>query len=375
MKYYIVAGEASGDLHASNLLLEIKKLDADAVFRGWGGDNMELQGAEIVKHYRHLAFMGFVEVVANIRTIARNLNLCKKDILQFKPDVVILVDYPGFNLRIAEFLKQNHIKTFYYISPQIWAWKQSRVHQIKRNVDRMFVILPFEKDFYKRFNMVVDFVGHPLLDAIEQFTSEKVNRKGEFRTEHCLGDKKLIALLPGSRKMEIEKMLPVMMEVANKNPTYQFVIAGAPAISPDFYKQYTNQNTKIVFGNSYELLMNAHAALVTSGTATLETALFKVPQVVCYKGSVLSYHIARWLVKVKYISLVNLILDKPAVKELIQDDMNAEDLNLEFKKVAADTTERKQILSDYNVLIEKLGNSGASARTAQLMLNYLNNKK
>lgn len=373
MKYYIIAGEASGDLHASNLLRQIKKLDADAVFRGWGGDKMAQQGTEIVKHYRHLAFMGFVEVVANIRTIARNLSFCKKDILQFKPDVVILVDYPGFNLRIAEFLKQHRIKTFYYISPQIWAWKQSRVHQIKRNVDRMFVILPFEKDFYKRFSMDVDFVGHPLLDAIDQFRAEKANSNVEFRTEYKLSDKKLIAVLPGSRKMEIEKMLPVMMEVANKNPSYEFVIAGAPSISSDFYKQYTNKNDKIAFGNSYELLMNAHAALVTSGTATLETALFKVPQVVCYKGNVLSYQIARKLIKVKYISLVNLILDKPAVKELIQTEMNAEDLNSEFQKVVADTTERHQILSDYETLINKLGNSGASARAAQLMIKYLNN--
>lgn len=374
MKYYIVAGEASGDLHASNLLREIKKSDADADFRGWGGDKMKQQGTAIVKHYRDLAFMGFVEVVANLKTIVRNLSLCKKDILQFKPDVVILVDYPGFNLRIAEFLKQNNIKTFYYISPQIWAWKQSRVHQIKRDVDRMFAILPFEKDFYKRFNMEVDFVGHPLLDAIDQFTTERLNNKVEFRTENNLSDKKLVALLPGSRKMEIEKMLPVMLQVAKQNPNFEFVIAGAPSISTDFYKQYSGENIKIIIGNSYGLLMNAHAALVTSGTATLETALFKVPQIVCYKGNALSYQIARRLVKVKYISLVNLILDKPAVKELIQGDMNANELNKEFLKIAVETTERQQILSDYETLVNKLGNSGASARTAQLMLNYLNNK-
>lgn len=374
MKYYIIAGEASGDLHASNLLREIKKGDPQAIFRGWGGDKMEQQGTTIVKHYRDLAFMGFVEVVANIRTIVRNLSLCKGDIMKFKPDVVILVDYPGFNLRIADFLKQNHTKVFYYISPQIWAWKQSRVHQIKRNVDRMFVILPFEKDFYRRFNMEVDFVGHPLLDAIGQLKSEEKTASKDFRLKHGLSDKKLIALLPGSRKMEIEKMLPVMMNVAKQNPLYEFVIAGAPSISPEFYKSYSDNNIKVVFNCSYKLLMNAHTALVTSGTATLETALFRVPQVVCYKGNAISYQIARKLVKVKYISLVNLILDRPAVKELIQNEMNPTDLNEEFQKMVNETTERQEVLSDYNILIEKLGNRGASARTANLMLKYLNNK-
>lgn len=375
MRYYIITGEASGDLHASNLVKEIKKLDGNATLRGWGGERMEKEGVVLAKHYRDLAFMGFVEVIGNLKTILKNLDFCKQDILEFKPDVVILVDYPGFNLRIAKFLKGHGIKNFYYISPQVWAWKQSRVHQIKLNVDKMFVILPFEKEFYKRFNMDVDFVGHPLLDAIEQFRKNDVRSSLDFRKANGLSDKKIIALLPGSRKMEIEKMLPVMAEVAKRNQQLEFVIAGASSISRDFYQKHCHSEIKIIFNDSYGLLMNAHAALVTSGTATLETALFKVPQVVCYKGNVISYHIARQLIKVKYISLVNLILDRPVVKELIQADMNVNEVNQELEKIAGDTNERKVMLSEYNLLIEKLGNSGASRRAAALMLNSLDNNK
>jgi lipid-A-disaccharide synthase len=375
MRYYIIAGEASGDLHGANLVRELKLLDKAAEIRGWGGDKMQEQGVSIVKHYRDLAFMGFVEVVANLNVIIRNLNFCKKDILEFKPDVVILIDYPGFNLRIAEFLKQKKIKNFYYISPQIWAWKQSRVHKIKRDVDKMFVILPFEKAFYKKFNMDVEFVGHPLLDAIEQFKNREQKTNNSFKRKYSLSDKKIIALLPGSRQMEIKQMLPVMKKIVESNQQFQFVIAGTSSIPESFYRKYVTDNVKIIFNESYNLLLNAHAALVTSGTATLETALFKIPQVVCYKGNLISYHIARNLIKIKYISLVNLILDKAAVKELIQQEMNPEMLQIEFEKIVSEGDVRNNILYDYNNLIDVLGSSGASKKAAEKMFQLLSGRQ
>lgn len=364
MNYYIIAGEASGDLHASNLMRELKKLDSGANFRCWGGDLMEQQGAKLVKHYRDLAFMGFTEVLMNIRTIFKNIAFCKKDILENKPDVLILVDYPGFNLRIAEFAKANSIKVFYYISPQIWAWKQSRVHKIKKIVDKMFVILPFEKDFYKKFNIDVDFVGHPLLDAIENFKLEKNQLQ-------INSNKPIIAILPGSRKQEISTMLPLMLSVKKYYPNYQFVIAGAPSQTQEYYSEFNiDSETSILFGQTYQLLKQATAALVTSGTATLETALFSVPEVVCYKGGKISYLIARQLIKVKYISLVNLIMDNEIVKELIQDELNEQNLKTELDKLLADST-RNKMLADYEILKLKLGGNGASKKAAELMIDYL----
>jgi lipid-A-disaccharide synthase len=363
MKYYIVAGEASGDLHASNLMRELLKRDSHADFRCWGGDLMQAQGGHIVKHYRDLAFMGFTEVLANIRTILQNIAFCKKDILEWKPDVVILVDYPGFNLRIAEFVKAQGIRVFYYISPAIWAWKQSRVHKIKRSVDRMFTILPFEKDFYARFQMPVDFVGHPLLDALAH------SKENELQ---LTSDKPLIALLPGSRRQEISHMLPLMLETAAYFPQYQFIVAGAPSLPATYYETFLKDHPiPVVYGQTYGVLRKAFAALVTSGTATLETALFRVPEVVCYKGGAISYQIAKRLVKVKYISLVNLIMDREIVKELIQGEFNLENLKNELINITTNTAKREEQLKGLDELKIKLGGPGASARLADYMIHYL----
>ncbi len=365
MKYYIIAGEASGDLHASNLIKALQKKDADADIRFWGGDLMEETGSTLVKHYRDLAFMGFLEVIANLRTILNNIKFCKEDILKFKPDVLILVDYPGFNMRIATFAKQHGIKTHYYISPQIWAWKENRIKKIKRDVDEMYVILPFEKDFYeKKHHFPVHFVGHPLLDAIAD--RKQVNEKS-FREEHDLNDIPIIALLPGSRKQEIKKMLSVMLTMIDKFPNYQFVIAGAPSQDFEFYQLFIkNTSVKFISNKTHDLLSISHAALVTSGTATLETALFKVPEVVCYKGSFISYQIGKRLVDLKYISLVNLILDKEVVTELIQQDFNEKRLEQELTKIL-DVKHREQLFLEYSNLEQKLGGKGASEKTAGLI--------
>ena len=375
MKYYIIAGEASGDLHASNLMKELKRNDPSAEFRCWGGDLMQQQGAVLVKHYRELAFMGFAEVLANLKTILKNIKLCKSDIKDYKPDAIILVDYPGFNLRIAEFAHNEGFRVFYYISPQIWAWKTSRVHKIKKFVDRMFVILPFEKDFYKKFDVDVDFVGHPLLDMIEQLPAENPS---DFRRKNNLSEKPVIALLPGSRQQEISKILPLMLSVCSGYPDYQFVVGGAPSIDESFYKQlFSGGDVKIIFGQTHDLLRNSFAALVTSGTATLETALFEVPEVVCYKGSFLSYHIAKMVVDkelVKFISLVNLIMDREVVTELIQNDLNTVNLKKEMERIIINPENYKQIKTDYRILKEKLGGAGASKKTAKLILEYLNEK-
>jgi lipid-A-disaccharide synthase len=361
MKYYIIAGEASGDLHASNLLKEIRKNDPGAQFRGFGGDLMQAHGTHLVRHYRDLAFMGFIEVIANLRTILKNIDACKADIQQWKPDALILVDYPGFNLRIAPFAKEAGIPVFYYISPQIWAWKQSRVHKIAASTDKVFCILPFEKEFYKGFGYDVEFVGHPLLDALDQPSKElAIPNDG----------RKIIAVLPGSRKQEIRTMLPEMMKVVKEFPDYRFVIAGAPSQPESFYREILgNAGIEIVFGQTYPLLKRSYAAVVTSGTATLETALHDVPEVVCYKGSMISYHIAKRLVKVKYISLVNLIMDKEIVRELIQDEMNSRLITDELHKLLGQG--RDTILQQYNELKTKLGGKGASARTAEHIKNYL----
>lgn len=365
MKYYIIAGEASGDLHAANLMKEIKLMDTSASFRCWGGDLMKAQGAELVKHYRDLAFMGFVEVLMNIKTIFKNIDLCKKDIAQYQPDVLILVDYPGFNLRIAKYAKEIGLKVFYYISPQVWAWKQSRVHKIKRIVDHMFVILPFEKDFYNKFNFPVDFVGHPLLDAIEQ---QKKESPAQLST---LPGKPIIAILPGSRKQEIATMLPVMLNIKDSFKDYQFIVAGVPSIDKAFYENLIQDSgVSILYNQTYGLLCHAKAALVTSGTATLETALYGVPEVVCYKGSAISFAIAKQLVKVKFISLANLIMDREIVKELIQADFNENNLKMELGKILNDKNSREKMIEDYDLLRKKLGGAGASKHTAELILKY-----
>lgn len=368
MKYYLIAGEASGDLHASNLMKEILKKDPAAEFRFWGGDKMADVGGKPVKHIRDLAFMGFTEVLANLRTILTNIQICEEDILHFVPDALILIDYPGFNLRIAKKIKPAGIKIFYYISPQVWAWKQSRVHKIKKLVDKMMVILPFEKEFYQRFDYEVDFVGHPLLDAI-QLKSE--DEKVALRQLWNLENKKTVALLPGSRKQEISKMLPVMLQMQKYFPDIKFMIAGAPAIDEAFYRPFLNENAEIIYNQTYELLSVADAALVTSGTATLETALFNVPEVVCYKGGKISYHIAKKLIKVKYISLVNLIMDEPVIKELIQDDLNEQNLKSELHQLLFDENKIKKMKTDFENLRKKLGGGGASEVTADLVLKTL----
>ena len=365
MKYYIIAGEASGDLHASNLMKSLKKLDTEAAFRFWGGDLMQAQGGTIVKHYKSLAFMGLVEVLKNIRTIFSNLSLCKSDVLAFKPDALILVDYPGFNMRIAEFAKENNIPVHYYISPKIWAWKESRIHKIKRFVDHMYVIFPFEKPFYEeKHRYPVYFVGNPLIDAIHQTNTMSSDA---FRVENNLSSAPIIALLPGSRKQEITEMLGVMLSMVSRYPKYQFVIAGAPTHDFSFYQQFMNaENVSFVSNQTYDLLANASAALVTSGTATLETALFKVPEIVCYKTNWLTYQVGKRLVDLKFVSLVNLILDKEVVKELIQDDLSPENLALEMDKIL-DESHRKQLDNDYEELIDVLGGTGASDKTAAII--------
>jgi len=370
MKYYIIAGEASGDLHGSNLMKALQKQDVNAEFRFWGGDLMQHVGGNLVKHYKELAFMGFLEVLMNIRTIFKNLSFCKKDIEAYGPDAIIFIDYPGFNLRIAKWAKQKGFKTEYYISPQIWAWKENRIKNIKRDIDHMYVILPFEKDFYEeKHDYPVEFVGHPLIDAI--FNRNQVD-EFEFRAEHELSDKPIIALLPGSRKQEIKKMLSIMISVVNDFKDYQFVIAGAPSQEENFYTPFIKKsNVAFISNKTHDLLSISYAALVTSGTATLETALFKVPEVVCYKGSWLSYQIGKRLVKhIKYISLVNLIMDKKVVAELIQDEFNTMRLKKELTLIL-DEYERIKFFLNYYDLEKKLGGKGASEKTAKLIFEAL----
>lgn len=364
MKYYIIAGEASGDLHGSNLMKALRKKDPNAEFRFWGGDLMSQQGGVLVKHYRDLAFMGFLEVAMNLRTILNNIKFCKQDIKKYRPDILILVDYPGFNLRIAKFAKELGIKVIYYISPQLWAWKEGRVEIIKKYVDEMMVILPFEEEFYIKHGVHSHFVGHPLLDAISNLP--EISSK-EFKAKNGLNDKEIIALLPGSRKQEVDKMLAIMLSVRSYFKEYQFVIAGAPSLPKEFYEKYVDENVHFVSNRTYDLLRCSKAALVTSGTATLETALLNIPEVVCYKGSTISYAIAKRLVKnINYISLVNLIMDREVVKELIQDDLNTKNLVEELKGIL-EGDKRDQVLKDYELLREKLGGEGASENAAKLI--------
>jgi lipid-A-disaccharide synthase len=371
LKIYIIAGEASGDLHGSNLmkaLIAESKTPID--FRFWGGDRMKEVAGEPAKHIRDLAFMGFIEVLANIRTIARNIKFCKQDILDFKPDVLVLIDYPGFNLRIAEWAKGQGIHVVYYISPQVWAWKESRVKKIKRSVDQLFVILPFEKEFYKKHKMEVEYLGHPLLDAINDYRSTQLALI-DLRTSLKLNEERVIAVLPGSRKQEISVKLPIMLEALKEFKDYTILIAAAPSLDSSFYEPFLNNNVQIIAGRTYDILSVAEIAVVTSGTATLETALLGIPQVVCYKGSAISYHIAKQLIKIKFISLVNLILDKEAVVELIQNECNPIRIREEVALIMEGKPKRNQILKDYQELVQLLGEGGASKKVARSLLKTI----
>ena len=361
MKYYIIAGEASGDLHGSNLIKEIKNLDPTASIKAWGGDLMQQAGASLVKHYRDLAFMGFLEVIKNLPTILQNIRFCKQDIEAWQPDVLVLVDYPGFNLRIAEWAKKNGFKVVYYIAPQVWAWKENRVKKMKLCIDKMFCILPFEKDYFKnKWNWEVTYVGHPLLRVIESFKST---------TPLVTDNKKVIALLPGSRKQEIIKMLPIMLSVTPHFPGYTFMVAQAPGQDAPFYNRFLMgySNVTLIKNSTYDLLTIADAALVTSGTATLETALFKVPEVVCYKTSKFSYQIAKRLVKIKFISLVNLIMDKEIVKEIIQENLTEQHLTNALRNITENELHRKEVMNNYESLHALLaaGGGDASAKVAK----------
>lgn len=368
MKYYIIAGEASGDLHGSNLMKALQEVDSKANFRFWGGDLMQAVGGTLVKHYKERSFMGFIEVLKNLSKIYKDIAHCKKDITQFKPDVVIFIDNSGFNLRIAKWAKKEGFKTNYYISPQIWASRASRVKDIKRDIDNMYVILPFEEAFYKKYDYEVTFVGHPLIDAISDRIQVDEN---DFRQKHGLNDKPIIALLPGSRKQEILKTLDVMLSLTDSYPNHQFVIAGAPSQDYEFYEPFLNKkNVGFVSNKTYDLLSVSSAALVTSGTATLETALFKVPQVVCYKGSAISYQIAKRIITLEYISLVNLIMNRKVVTELIQHDLTVENLKKELDNIL-DAYERTKFFINYYELEKTLGGRGASEKTAAFIYNSL----
>jgi lipid-A-disaccharide synthase len=368
MKYYLIAGERSGDLHGSNLIKAIKAQDATATFRAWGGDMMQAAGATIVTNYRQMAFMGFIEVLMNLFTILGFISKCKKDILAHRPDVVILIDYAGFNMKIAKFAKQNKFRTFYYISPKVWAWNQKRAFKIKQFVDKMFVIFPFEQSFFKKFDYNVDYVGNPLFDAIGDFQPDH----NFLKNNNLDSQKPIIALLPGSRKQEVEAMLRLMLSVKNNFASYQFVIAGVSNLPKELYQPFIDKTqVNIVFDAAYNLLSVASAALVTSGTATLETALLAVPQVVCYKAGTISYQIAKWLIRVPYISLVNLIAEKEVVKELIQANLTTENLISELQKILPNGSKHTQILTDYAQVRHVLGDKGASERAGRLMVQYL----
>lgn len=367
MRYYIIAGEASGDLHGSHVIKELIKQDENPIIHCWGGEKMEEAGGVLKKHYKELAFMGFLEVITHLPTILKNIKLCKTQILSFKPDVIVLIDYPGFNLRIASWAKKKGIKVCYYISPQLWAWKENRIKIIKESVDKMLVILPFEKEFYKKHKYQAIFVGHPLVEIVLNNLSEPTT---------ALSEKPIIALLPGSRTQEIKQKLPLMLKMMPYFPSYQFIIAQAPGQDEVFYKEIlgTQEGVSIVKDNTYNLLKQARAALVTSGTATLETALFGVPQVVCYKGNSISYWLAKYLVKIKYISLVNLILNKPAIKELIQSNFNEENLSYELNEILHNDDYHDAIQINYTLLWEKLGHLNTSKMVAKEIIELATQK-
>jgi lipid-A-disaccharide synthase len=377
LKYYIIAGEASGDLHGSNLIKELKIINPSSTFRCWGGDLMKSQCNKLVMHYDDFSYMGFLEVILNAKKILSYISLCKKDIEEYNPDVIIYIDYPGFNMKIAEWAKRKKFINHFYISPKVWVWKENRVKKIKRVIDKMYVILPFEEGFYlNKHNYKVDFVGHPLLDAID---NQKEFNRQEFLAKNKLSSKPVIALLPGSRNQEIIKLLPLMLDVVSNFNDYQIIIAGAPNKSIDYYKKIILSNKesrssiKVICNQTYDILRISSAAIVTSGTATLETALFKVPQVVCYKTSVISYLIGRLLIhNLKFISLVNIILDKHVVKELIQNNCNKDNLVIELQKIL-NKSDRSLMLKEYELLHKKLGGKGASKKTAELISKYSKN--
>lgn len=375
MKYFLIAGEASGDLHASNLMAALKEKDPEADFRFFGGDLMQAVSGTLVKHYKEMAFMGFIPVLLNLRTILNNMKTCQEDIRKYQPDVVILIDYPGFNLKIAKFVKTVlHLPVYYYISPKIWAWKQYRIKDFRRYVDRMFCILPFETEFFRKLDYSVDYVGNPSVDSVAQYKEKQANRPDTFMADEGLPDKPILALLAGSRRQEIKDNLPTMLEVAAAYPDYQPVIAGAPGLEPEYYKQYIgNHPAKIVFGKTYDLLQHSRAALVTSGTATLETSLFRVPQVVCYyvvAGPLASF-IFRNFFHTKYISLVNLIAGREVVQELFGARFSYQQIHDELGKILHDTAYRQQMLDGYDEIIQMLGKPGASQRTAELIYQSL----
>lgn len=368
MKYYLIAGEASGDLHASNLIKELKLQDTKAEFRYLGGDLMQKQGGKLVRHFKETAYMGFLDVIVHLPAILKNINFIKEDIKKYNPDVLILVDYPGFNLRIAEFAHNLDLKVYYYISPKIWAWKQSRVHKIKKFIDKLFIIFPFEKDFYKQFNYEVEYVGNPIMDAIEikdaNFTV--------FKEKYNLEDKKIIALLPGSRKSEIKHNFPTMLKVASNFTDYQFIVAATPSLEKEVFEKYSHQyKIKLIYDDTYNLLRHSEAAIVTSGTATLETAILNIPELVCYKGDAFSYQIAKRLIKIKYISLVNLVMDKEVIKELIQYDMTAEKISNELEQILNNNVYKNTMLKNFDEMRNKLGGKGASKRTAEIIIKSL----
>lgn len=373
MKYYIVAGEASGDLHASNLMRGIKASDPQAEFRYFGGDLMAAQGGTLTKHYRDMAFMGFIEVLMNLKSISANMNLCKADILDFKPDAVILVDYPGFNLRIAQFAKEQGFKVFYYIAPKVWAWKEGRVKKLKQYVDKLFIIFPFEIPYFEKHGVTAEFYGNPLLDAIELRT-DLDKSFAEFVESNGLSSKPIIALVAGSRKQEIKHNLPVMLTMVKHFPDYQFVIAGAPSLTLDVYKPYlTDSRVSLIYNQTYPLFKHSTIALVTSGTATLESALLNTPEVVCYKGSLISVLIAWIVIKVKYISLVNLIMDREAVVELTQFELNEHRLRDEVSRLLPGSRHRETMLDDFKKLQKMLGGSGASQRVGSAIVSEISN--
>ncbi len=375
MRYYLIAGEASGDLHGSNLMKELKKSDTEAVFRFFGGDLMQTVGGEMVKHYREMAFMGIVNVLLNLRTIGRTLELCKKDLIEFNPDVLILIDYPGFNLRIAEFAKQNQLKVFYYISPKLWAWKEYRVKKIRAFVDEMFTIFLFETAFYKKHSIDVHFVGNPLLDSISEF-SKNARTKEEFLKRNQLDERPVVALLAGSRVQEIKRILPMMVKIAAKYPGFQFVLAGVKSVGEQLYRSILNgSEVKLIFDQTYDLLNNAHTAVVASGTAALETALFRVPQTVLYKvegGWITDFIFRNFVFKMAGVSLPNIIMDREIVPEYVQAKMTLKNVTKEMDKLLFDEAYRKKIKADYEKLAEQMGNPGCSKRAAEKMITLLN---
>lgn len=375
MKYFLIAGEASGDLHASNLMAALRKVDKESDFRFLGGDLMQAVGGTLIKHYKEMAYMGFIPVIMHLKTILKNMKTCKENIRQYCPDVVILIDYPSFNLKIAKFVKEKlNIPVYYYISPKIWAWKKYRIKAIRRYVDRMFCILPFEIDFYNKLQYNVDYVGNPSVDAIAKFRASQIQNPDRFIKEEKLNDKPILALLAGSRKQELKDNLPTMLEVANFYPELQTIIAGAPGLEAKDYESYiANRDIKIIFGKTYQLLQHSKAALVTSGTATLEAALLCVPQVVCYYviwGKIASF-IFQHFFHIPYISLVNLIGQKTIVQELFGNRFSKEQIHEELERILHDSSYRNSMLNEYNNIIRILGNEGASDRAATLIFNYL----